>query len=68
MSKYTIKDLMVNDFTPRSFKPISNFKTEFKYVYHPNDDSYLFLFTLLSEFDAMCKEELKDIRIVLEIG
>ena len=68
MSKYTVKDLMVNDFTPKSFKPIPNFKTLFKYVYHPNDDSYLFLFTLFCELDDICKEDIIDTKVVVEIG
>ena len=61
---------MTNPFMPKSFKKVESFKQEFKYVYKPNDDSYLFLYTLIKEIDLMHENgELKGrVFNIVEIG
>ena len=61
---------MANPFMPKSFKKVENFKQEFKFVYKPNDDSYLFLYTLIKEVDVMYEKGELDGRIfnIVEIG
>ncbi len=65
--KYQVKEITSPEYSLCDVSPVLTDKKIFNYIYKPNDDSFLLLYTIIKELQSLPQGE-KKVKVMAEIG